>query len=71
MKFDSLGGRKFIFAIFVVLLSAILVVFGFVGESNYTMIVLGSIGAFIGGNVAQKALTQTKGESDGVYTESN
>lgn len=55
--FDNYGGRKFFIALIVILLSAGLVVFGFVGESNYTTIILGVVGIYIGGNVAQKTFT--------------
>ena len=52
--FDSVGGRKFVFAVGVVALSFILVVLGLMGEANWVMLCLGVAGMYIGGNVAQK-----------------
>ena len=70
--FETIGGRKFVASILVIILFTILVVFGMVGETNYTTIVLGVIGIYVGGNVAQKTFSKTKeGESDGISTESN
>ena len=70
--FDTIGGRKFVASILVIVLSTLLVIFGMVGETNYTTIVLGVIGIYVGGNVAQKTFSKTKeGETDGIPTESN
>lgn len=70
--FETIGGRKFVASILVIVLSTLLVIFGIVGETNYTTIVLGVIGIYVGGNVAQKTFSKTKeGETDEIPTESN
>lgn len=70
--FDSVGGRKFAFVIFCVLLCAILLACKLMGEANYTMIVLGCVSSYIAGNVAQDIFSKTKeGETDGISTQSD
>lgn len=57
--FYSVGGRKFAFAVFCVLLAAVLLACKLMGEANYTMIVLGCVSAYIVGNVAQDVFSST------------
>ncbi|MCE1175992.1 MAG: hypothetical protein LWW76_02600 [Burkholderiales bacterium] len=54
----NLGGRKFVFSVAVVILSFILVLFGFMGEENWVVVSLGVTGMFVGGNVAQKTFAE-------------
>lgn len=51
----NLGGRKFILSMTVVLLSTVLVWFAKVDADVYKYLVLVTAGAYITGNVAQKA----------------
>ena len=70
--FETMGGRKFVASILVIVLSTLLVIFGMVGETNYTTIVLGVVGIYVGGNVMQKTYSKTKEwETNDIPTESN
>lgn len=70
--FETIGGRKFAASVLVIILSALLVIFGMVGETNYTTIVLGVIGIYVSGNVAQKTFSKTKeGELNDVSNNNN
>lgn len=60
--FDNVGGRKFVFAVGVVILSFILVVLGLMGEANWVTLCLGVAGMYIGGNVAQKTFAGSDGD---------
>jgi hypothetical protein len=54
-KFTS---RKFLIAAFVTLSATVLVALQFIPPSVYQTIVLGSLGLYATGNVAQKAITK-------------
>ena len=47
------GGRKFFLALLTLLLTSILLAYGKLPDGSYTTIVIGIVGLYIGGNVAQ------------------
>ncbi|MEI6422385.1 MAG: hypothetical protein WCP55_09215 [Lentisphaerota bacterium] len=53
---DDLGGRKFILAVMALVLASALCWFEHIHEGVYSVIVVAVIGAYITGNVTQKAL---------------
>lgn len=61
--FDNVGGRKFAFSVFIVLVNLGLILFHFIGEQNWVTIVLGVIAVYIGGNVAHQYVTKDTTET--------
>lgn len=53
---DTYGGRKFVLAMTVVLLGTFLVWFGKIDAEVYKYLTLVTAGAYIAGNVTQKAM---------------
>lgn len=55
MRFTS---RKFILAAVTLLVASVLLLLGDIGATIWRDVVLGTVGVYIAGNVAQKALTK-------------
>lgn len=60
MNLHLLGGRRFILAVGSGAVTSILCAFGTIGEATYATVVLGTVGAFITGNV----VSEIKGRPD-------
>ena len=54
----SLLSRKFILAVLAVLSASLLCLGGYIYEGVYSAVMLGTVGAYIAGNVTQKAVTK-------------
>lgn len=52
---NNYGSRKFLLALLVVISATALVWFGKIADGVYSAVVISAIGAYITGNVAQKA----------------
>ncbi len=63
---DTVGGRKFIAVILVIVLVAILVWFAKISDSTFGTVVVSVVLGYMGGNVAQKWVN--KGEANAVST---
>lgn len=57
---EKLGGRKFILSVLSLLTVTALVVSKHISDGVYSAVMLGTVGAYIAGNVAQK-LNEKKG----------
>ena len=64
--FDTVGGRKFVAVILVIILVAILVWFAKISDSTFGTVVVSVVLGYMGGNVAQKWVN--KGEANAVST---
>ncbi len=51
---NNYGSRKFLLALLVLVSTTALVAFSFIGDSAYSAVVIGTVGAYITGNVIQK-----------------
>lgn len=60
---QKFGGRKFLFAVASMLVSAVLVYFELLDADNFTKIVMTGLSLFTAGNVAQKVLTGKASQS--------
>lgn len=68
--FDNAGGRKFVFAIGIVLTNLLLIVLGYITEQSWVTIILGVITVYIGGNVAHHYVASSnKTNADDMTTE--
>lgn len=63
---DTVGGRKFIIVILVILLITILVWFAKITDTTYATVIVPVVLGYMGGNVAQKWVN--KGEANAVST---
>jgi hypothetical protein len=54
----SLLSRKFILSVLSVLSASLLCLGGYIHEGVYSAVMLGTVGAYITGNVTQKAITK-------------
>lgn len=66
---QAIGGRKFILSMGAGIISSVLLAFGVLSSSDYVLVVLGTVGAFIAGNSWQargeaKALGEAQARSD-------
>lgn len=52
--FESLGGRKFIFAMWVTVAATALIAFDKISDGVYSTIIIAALGGYLVGNVAQK-----------------
>jgi hypothetical protein len=52
---NSCGGRKFLLTLGCGLVTTVLVWFGKIDGATYSLVILGTVGAYITGNVVQKA----------------
>lgn len=57
---EKIGGRKFFIALSSIISCSALTYFGYIHEGVYSAVMLGTIGAYIAGNVTQKVATNTK-----------
>ena len=67
VKFDDWGGRRFLLAISVLAVDTILLALGMVDGTIWRDVLLGTVGVYVAGNVAQKAVerrTSQQGEAD-------
>lgn len=53
-RVNGAGGRKFILAMAVVLITSVLVAFRFIDQGGYVTVVMAVVGAYLTANVAQK-----------------
>ena len=58
MTLDKVGGRKFVAAMSALLVSALALWFDHLTALLYRDIVLGTVGVYVAGNVAQKVLAK-------------
>ena len=63
---DTVGGRKFIAVILVIVLVATLVWFAKISDSTFGTVIISVVLGYMGGNVAQKWVN--KGETNAVST---
>lgn len=56
---QKIGGRKFFVAMSSIISCSLLTYFGYIHEGVYSAVMLGTIGAYIAGNVTQKVATPT------------
>ena len=55
MSIQSFGGRKFLLSLFSLVSTSVLVWFEHIDAGVYSAVVIATVGAYIVGNVAQKA----------------
>ena len=55
---SNLGGRKFLLALFTLLSATVLVSLGYISDGVYSAVTIATCGAYITGNVAQKATSR-------------
>lgn len=53
--------RKYLLCVLTLAACTFLLVFGFLTSADFRMVVLGTVGAYVVGNVAQKALVKSDG----------
>lgn len=53
-----LGGRKFLLSAAALMSASALTVGGYIHEGVYSAVLLGTVGAYIAGNVTQKSVTK-------------
>lgn len=60
MNFTTIGGRKFVIALGCGMATTLLQILGKLDAdgSTYALVIIGTVGAYITGNVAQKRLTK-------------
>ena len=54
MDYDKYGGRRFLMSMLVGLTTALLTYLGKIDGATYSLTILGTVGAYIAGNVIQK-----------------
>jgi len=60
----TLGGRRYVMAMGCGIACTALVWFGKISDGIFATIVLGTVGAYITGNLAQRAMDKSKPEAD-------
>ena len=63
MTLNTVGGRKFLISLVSIVATATLMWFGKIDDGVYSTVIIAAMGAYIAGNVTQKAkeaATQTK-----------
>jgi len=64
MNLKALGGRRFILALGCGVMTTVLCWFGKISDVVYASVILGTVGAFIGGNVVEAIKTQQSVEDE-------
>lgn len=57
MNLEALGGRRFIMSMLIGLATTVLTYLGKIDGSTYSLVILGTVGAYITGNTLQKVKT--------------
>lgn len=58
MNLQKLGGRKFLAALLSIASVTALMLLGKISDGVYSAVMLGTVGAYIAGNVSQKVFTE-------------
>lgn len=64
IDFDAYGGRRFLLTLLAQLINAALVFMGKIDTGSYVAVILGTVGAFIAGNVTQRYIEAKHGQPD-------
>lgn len=57
IKLEALGGRRFIISMLIGLATTVLTYLGKIDGGTYSVVILGTVGAYIAGNTLQKVKT--------------